>query len=556
MATNKKPAKKPTPSEKKSFSQRLLDGIERVGNKVPHPVLMFLYLIIGVVLLSHVLYLAGVSVTEEIAVPLVAPQLEADDFVDSSEPLSGVTVDDPYEIEYEIKEQTIPVQSLLTVDGIRFIFTSFVGNFASFTVVAVVLVAMVGVGIAEEAGLMSALIRRIVKVTPRHILTFVLVLVGVLSSVATDAGYLILIPLGALAFMSVGRHPLAGIAAAFGGVSAIFAVNIFIAPVDAMITEITNEAILIAGGEPITIVANYYFAVASTLILSIVATLVTDYIIEPRLGSYTPPSDLHLEEKQDKAAEAAETKGLKYALYAFLGMAAFVLLITLPAGAPLRDVETGSIIGNTPFMNSLVFIITLFFLFAGLGYGVGAKTFKSSADVINGVNKTFASLAGLIFMLLMISQFIAFFNFTNIPQVIAVSMASSLEQADIGSLPLLLGFILVIMLLNIIIPNVVPKWAIFAPIFIPVFMRLDVAPQTVLAAYRLGDSPTNVITPLMVYLPFVLTIVQRYQKDAGIGTVIALMIPYTVIIAVVWIVLFIIWFVLGIPLGPGYPVTM
>lgn len=555
MAKKKASQKKETTANK-SFSQKLLDGIERVGNKVPHPVLMFLYLIIGVVVLSHVLYLAGVSVTEEIAVPIVTQEVEAEDYIDSSEPLAGSLPDDPYELDYEIQEQTIPIQSLLTIDGIRFIFTSFVSNFASFSVVAVVLVAMVGVGVAEEAGLMSALIRRIVKVTPRQLITFILVFVGVLSSVATDAGYLILIPLGALAFMSVGRHPLAGIAAAFGGVSAIFAVNIFIAPVDAMITEITNEAILLAGGEPITIVANYYFAVASTIVLSIVAALVTDYVIEPRLGAYTPTADVPQEEVQDKAAEAAETRGLKYALYAFLAMLVFVLLITLPPGAPLRDPDTGSIIGNTPFMTSLVFIITLFFLMAGLGYGIGAKTFSSSADVISGVNKTFAGLAGLIFMLLMISQFIAFFNFTNIPQVVAISMAASLEQADIGALPLLLGFVLVIMLLNIIIPNVVPKWAIFAPIFIPVFMRLDVAPQTVLAAYRLGDSPTNVITPLMVYLPFVLTIVQRYQKDAGIGTVIALMLPYTLIISVVWIVLFIIWFVLGIPLGPGYPVTM
>ena len=177
------------------------------------------------------------------------------------------------------------------------------------------------------------------------------------------------------------------------------------------------------------------------------------------------------------------------------------------------------------------------------------------ATSFDGVTKTFASLAGLIFMLLMISQFIAFFNYTNMPQVVAIWMADALEQANIGALPLLIGFVLVIMLLNFIIPNVVPKWAIFAPIFIPVFLRLGVTPQTVLAAYRLGDSPTNVITPLMVYLPFVLTIVQRYQKDAGIGTDIALMLPYTRIIAVAWIVLFIVWFVVGIPLGPGYPVS-
>ena len=542
----------PEAGGKKSASQKLLDGIEKIGNKVPHPVLMFLYLIIIVMVLSHILYLLGVSVTEEIAVPVSEAAVETY-YLDSTEPEITLS-QEPYDTDFEIEQQTIAIQSLLSVDGIRFIFTSFVSNFASFSVVAVILVAMVGVGVAEEAGLMGALIRKVVKVTPRQWITFILIFVGVLSSVATDAGYLILIPLGAVAFLSLGRHPLAGVAAAFGGVSAIFAVNILIAPVDAMLTEITNEAIVLAGGQPITIVANYYFAVASTLILSIVAAVVTDRIIEPRLGKYEG-SRVVDETEQDETAVAAESKGLRYSLYAFLGILVAVLLITLPPGAPLRDPETGAIIGNTPFMTSLIFIITLMFLIAGLGYGIGAKTLTSSADVIKGVTKTFASLAGLIFMLLMISQFIAFFNYTHMPQVVAIWMADALEQANIGALPLLLGFILVIMVLNFIIPNVVPKWAIFAPIFIPVFLRLGVTPQTVLAAYRLGDSPTNVITPLMVYLPFVLTIVQRYQKDAGIGTVIALMLPYTLIISVVWIVLFVVWFVLGIPLGPGYPVS-
>ena len=538
---------------KKPLSERLLDGIERVGNKVPHPVLMFLYLIIIVVVLSQILAMMGVSVTEEIAVPVIG-ELEGTYFIDSAEP-GMLYPEDPYDTEFEIQRVTIAVQGLLSVEGLRFIFTSFVSNFASFSVVAVIFIAMVGVGVAEEAGLMGALIRNIVKVTPLALITFILIFVGVLSSVATDAGYLILIPLGAIAFRSIGRHPLAGVAAAFGGVSAIFAVNILIAPVDAMLTEVTNEAILLAGGQPITIVANFYFASVSTILLSIVAAVVTTRIIEPRLGVYVPEADEVQEEAQDETAVAAEQKGLRYALYAFLGILAFVLLITLPPGAPLRDPDTGAIIGNTPFMTSLIFIITLMFLFAGIGYGIGAKTITGSADVIKGVTKTFAGLAGLIFMLLMISQFIAFFNYTNLPQVVAIWMADALEQANIGALPLLIGFIVVIMLLNFIIPNIIPKWAIFAPIFIPVFLRLGVAPQTVLAAYRVGDSPTNVITPLMVYLPFVLTIVQRYQKDAGIGTVIALMLPYTLAIAVVWILLFIVWFVLGIPLGPGYPVS-
>jgi aminobenzoyl-glutamate transport protein len=207
-------------------------------------------------------------------------------------------------------------------------------------------------------------------------------------------------------------------------------------------------------------------------------------------------------------------------------------------------------------MDSLVFIITLLFLIAGLGFGRGAKTLNGATDAIAGIERAFAGLASLMFLLLLISQFIAYFNYSNMPTVVAVKMADLLERADIGAIPLLIGFVLVIFLLDIIIPGALPKWAIFAPIFVPLFIRLDVAPQTVLAAYRLGDSPMNVITPLMVYLPFIVIVAQRYKKDAGVGTIISLMIPYTVIVLVAWLVFFAAWFLLGIPMGPGYPASL
>jgi aminobenzoyl-glutamate transport protein len=534
----------------------MLDAIETVGNKVPHPVLMFLYLILIIMVLSHIFFMMGVSVTEEIAIPVPQEVLQ-----DLRHGLGGSIV--AYDVytqqqveipDYFIEEQTIPIQSLLTVDGLRFVFSSFVANFAGFGVIAVTLIAMAGVGVAEQAGLMAALIRQLVRVAPRQLIAFVLVLVGVLSSIASDAGYLILIPLGAAAFLTLGRHPLAGMAAAFAGVSAIFAVNVLITPIDSMITEISNEAIAMAGGSPITVTANFYFSIVSTLVLAIVAAVITTRIIEPRLGPYDPAQADPTVAEEGDSAEQNEARGLRFALFGFLGMAAIVLLLSLPPGAPLRDPTTGRLIGTTPFMDSLIFIISLIFLVSGIGYGIGAKTISGSDDVINAVTKTFAGLGGLIFMFLMIAQFIAFFNYTNMPRVAAVNLANILEQANIGALPLLIGMILVIVFLNLIIPGVVPKWAIFAPVFIPLFIRLDVAPQTVLAAYRIGDSPTNVLTPLMVYLPFIVVVAQRYQKDAGLGTVIALMLPYTLVITVVWLVLFILWVLLGIPLGPGYPV--
>jgi aminobenzoyl-glutamate transport protein len=559
------PDGEPEPASDRTFSQRMLDGIERVGNKVPHPVIIFLYLIGAVIVISAILGALGVEVTEERLQPglsVAEPQWVGG----SDRPVTQAEFDDyGIQIEYVLVEEDVPVRSLLSVDGLRFIFTSFVGNFASFSVVAVIIVAMIGVGVAEQAGLMAALIRALVNAAPRQLLTFVIVLIGILSSVATDAGYLILVPLGAAAFLSVGRHPLAGIAAAFGGVSGVFAVNILIAPVDALVTEITNEAIAVVDPEAtITITANLYFGIVSTIVLAIVVTLITERLIEPRLGTYNPDEATDVETGQEMPVpedapeidKANTSRGLRYGLYGLLGAVAVIALLTLLPGAPLRDPVDGSIIGNTPFMDSLIFLITLIFLVCGITYGIGARTISGSTDVINAITKTFAGLAGLIFMLLVISQFIAFFNYTNMPRVLASSLATVLSQADVRPTFLLVGFIVVIALLNILIPNVVPKWAIFAPMFVPLFSELGIAPQTVLAAYRVGDSPTNVITPLMVYLPFILLVAQRYQKSAGLGTIISLMIPYSIIILIVWIILFVAWFLLGLPLGPGYPVDI
>ena len=545
----------PNPEDKASFSNRMLDGVERLGNKVPHPVLMFLYLIIFIIVISQVLAIFDVSVSEQIAVPVPA-ETELSYYEDTTGTIQETSTypDDP---EFEIQEVTVSVQGLMDVDGIRFIFTTFVSNFAGFGVIAVAFIAMLGAGAAEGAGLMDALIRKLVASAPQSMITFLIILVGALSSVASDAGYLILIPLAAVAFYTLGRHPIAGMAAGFAGVAATFAVNIIPQPIDAMLAEIANESIALAGGESLSVVNNYYFSVVSMILMCVVATFVTERIIEPRLGPWDP-SDMA--QSDDSASEdsalspEAEARGLRYALFGFLGMLAVILLATIPSGAPLRDPVTGDIIGNTPFMDSLLFIIALFFLISGICYGIGAGTVKSSDDVIQAITKTFSGLGGLVFMFLMIAQFIAYFNYTHLPQVIAISLADVLERAAIPAIPLLVGFIVVILLLDLIIPGVIPKWAIFAPVFIPIFIRLDVAPQTLMAAYRIGDSPVNTLTPLMVYFPFIVTVAQRYKKDSGIGTIVSLMIPYAGIMAIVWILLFVVWFALGIPWGPGYPV--
>ncbi|MGO2540878.1 AbgT family transporter [Specibacter sp. AOP5-B1-6] len=548
---------KPKSAGQGNESGRFLNSIERLGNRIPNPTIMFVYLIALVAVLSAILSWANVKVTDTVLTPVPTEQLQhLNDALGGTlvpfDTSTGMAVTLP---EYTVSEQTFAVHNLLSADGLQVFFSSFVDNFAAFSVVAVVLVAMAGVGVAEHAGLMAALIRKIVNVAPRWSLAFILIFVGVLSSVASDAGYLILIPLSAAAFLSVGRHPLAGMAAAFAGVGAIFGVNLLITPSDSMMTEITNEALGNIGAAPLSVTANFYFSIVCSVVLTLVAVLVTVKIVEPRLGKYEMSDPLAANSEED-VDEAAESRGLKFALWSFLGVAVVILALSLPPGAPLRDTETGQLIGATPFMASLIFIISLAFLICGIFYGLGAKTLRGGDEVVGAISKTFASLGGLLIMFLMIAQFIALFNWTNLPTIAAVEAAQLLEQASIPAVLLLIAFILVIFLLDIILPGLVPKWAIFAPIFLPIFASLDVAPQTLLAAYRVGDSPMNVLTPLMVYLPFIVTIAQRYKKDAGIGTVIALMIPYTLWILVAWIALFAAWFLLGIPWGPGAPVNM
>ena len=536
-----------------------LGWIERVGNKVPHPAIIFLALIVGVIVLSAVLAWADVSVTTEVAEPEDTPVSQE---YNGGTSYPSLEHDPEVAIpEYTVRTETIEVESLLSGDGIRYIFTTAVQNFNDFGVVAVILVAMIGVGVAEEAGLIAALIRKMVQVAPAGAITFIIVLLGGISSVASDAGYLVLIPLGAAAFASLGRNPLVGIAAAYAGVSASFFVNVLITPADGIITEVTNE--IMAGvapdAAPLNVTHNFYFAVVSTLFTAAVMTVLTERYIEPRAGKWDPserPADAPVDHVPTGDELSHESRGLRMAgIYSLVAIAIISALTFLP-NAPLRNPETGEIFGNSPFMSSLLFIISMLFLAAGLGYGSGSGSLTGATNVINAIIKTFNGLGGLIFLMLLIAQFIAFFNYSNISNVVATQLADLLGQADIGALPLLIGFILLVVVIDMIMPGVIPKWAIIAPIFIPLFYNLGIAPQTLVAAYRVGDGPVNVITPLMVYLPFIILVCQRYRASAGMGTVISLMIPYTVVVLVTWTLLFTGWYLLEIPWGPGSPVQL
>jgi len=514
-------AKKELIAEKEAPSG-FLATVERVGNMVPHPAIIFFILIGIVIALSVIFGLMGTTVT-----------------FDGYDAASG-----------DIIEQTASVRNLLAPDGIRFMLTSPVANFLGFTGVGVILVAMIGVGVAEESGLIATLVRKMVAAAPRSIFTFMIVMVGVLSSIAADAGYLVLVPLAAAAFHSMGRHPLAGLAAGFSGVAAVFLVNVFITPTDALLVEVTNDAIrAVNPAAQISVVGNLFFMIVSSIVMGIICTVLTERFVEPRLGPYTGGVPV----EAATGLSGSEQLGLKYAGRALLG---FVLVIGLLTAPPLpwgilRNQETGGIMAGSPFMSGLIILISLLFLVVGYAYGRGAGTIANVTAAIGLIVKTWSNLAGMIFLLFVIANFIAFFNYTNLATVLAVNLAEFLQTVPIGMTGYIVIFVVVVAIIDIILAGALAKWAILAPVFVPLFMQLGGDPNLALAAYRVGDSPMNVITPLNVYLAVMVGFAQKYQMDAGIGTIVALMLPYTVVLLVLWTLMLVLWYAVGLPLGPG-----
>lgn len=513
-----KPAATAKDAGPKTGMQKVLDVVERVGNKVPHPAVIFLLLILATIVVGHILTMMGAS----------------------------VTFDQDSESTYKIEKVTVAARTLLSGDGIRFMYTTMIPSFMGFTAVGLLIAAMIGAGVAEEAGLVKAIIRKLVIVAPRWSMTYLLVFVGILSSVAADAGYLVLIPLAGIAFMSLGRHPLAGLAAGFAAVAGAFTVNMLIKPLDAVLTQFTNDAIhLVNPNLSLDLTANLWFSIVSVIFLTFIISFITTRMIEPRLGEYTgeKPADA------EAGVTPEESRGLVWAGLALVGTLLVFGLLTLLPNAPLRNQTTGSVIGDSPFMNHLIVLIMVLFLTTGAAFGLGSGKMKGITDIVKAIEKSLGGLGGLLLLLFIISQFIAYFNYTNMATIMAVKMADMLGSGNIHPSLLLLAFIIVVMILDLLITGAIAKWAIFAPVFVPIFVRLGVDPAAVLAAYRIGDSPINMITPLNAYFAMVVVFAQKYQKDAGVGTVVALMLPYVVGISVLWTVLFLVWYTLGLPFG-------
>ncbi|TCR66339.1 AbgT family transporter [Bosea sp. BK604] len=507
----------------KTTMQKFLDTVEKVGNMVPHPVVIFLILIGIVIVLSAVLSLFGAAV--------------------SFERINAET--------HQVERATTEIRSLLNIDGIRFMYSSLIPNFMGFTAVGLMIVAMIGAGVAEESGLVTALIRKLVIVSPGWALTYILSFVGIIASIAADAGYLVLIPLAGIAYLAVGRHPLAGLALGFAAVAGAFTVNMLIKPLDAVLVEFTNDAAhLVDPNRSIGLASNVWFSFASVLFLTVVIAFITDRVVAPRLGTYDPALAAEgTTTEQGAALSEQESRGLRFAGLGLLALIAVFCLLTLPSGAPLRNPTTGELIGNSPFMNGLIALIMLMFLVTGWAYGIGAGTLKTLPEVIAAIEKSIKNLGGTIFLFFVLSQFVAYFTYTNMGTVMALSLSGVLQSANIGALPLLLGFIVVVAIIDLLLTGAIAKWAIFAPVFVPLLMKLGVEPEAVLAAYRVGDSPMNAITPLNAYFALVVGFAQKYDKSAGVGTIVSLMLPYVVWIFVLWTALFAVWKMLGLPWG-------
>ena len=492
-----------------SFASRLLDRIERAGNRLPHPTTLFVFLSLLIIALSWLTQTLGVSAIH---------------------PVTG---------------SNIEVLNLVSGEGFRKIITHMVTNFTGFAPLGTVLVAMLGIGIAEYSGLIGTLLRKLVLAAPPRLLTFFVVLAGILSSLAADAGYVVLIPLAGLVFLSANRHPIAGITAAFAGVAGGFSANLMIGPVDAILSGISTEAVaLVNPSYEVNAAANLYFIIASTFFISLIGAWITEKIVEPRLGHYEGGF------QEVSSLTHSERRGLRFAGVTSLILTGLVLLCVYPENAILRHPDTGSIL-KSPFMGGIVTIIAFYIGLAGMAYGIGAKTIKNDHDVIKSMEISMATMASYLVLMFFAAQFVNYFSWTNLGLITAVTGSDWLKSLQVGPVALMVIFILFSASINLVVGSASAKWSIMAPIFVPMFYLLGISPEVTQAAYRVGDSSTNIITPLMPYFAIVVAFVAKYDEKAGIGTIIAAMLPYSILFLFSWAAMFGLWISLDIPLGPG-----
>ncbi len=515
------------PENQKGWFNRFLASVEFLGNLLPHPITLFAIFCVAIVIFSGIADWAGLSAID--------PRPE------------GSKGRDP--------DGVIEVVSLLSADGLTKIVTGLVTNFTGFAPLGTVLVALLGVSVAEHSGLLAASMRGLVMGASKRLVTFMIVFAAILSNTASELGYVVLIPLAAMIFHSLGRHPLAGLAAAFAGVSGGYSANLLLGTIDPLLSGITTPAAqIIDPGYEVSPDANWYFMVVSVFLIATLGTLVTEKIVEPRLGKYNPDeASIDLDSQQIDHLSDLEKRGLKWAGVALAVTVGLLMLTIVPSDGILRHPDTGLIAGS-PFLKGIVVFIFVTFAVPGFVYGRVVGTMKNDRDVINAMSKSMSSMGMYIVLVFFAAQFVAFFKWTNLGTILAINGAAFLQAINLTGPEIFVFFIFMCAFINLTLGSSSAQWAATAPIFVPMLMLVGYAPETIQAAYRIGDSVTNLITPMMSYFGLILAVASKYKKDMGIGTLVATMLPYSMIFMVGWIVLFYVWvFLLGMPVGPNSP---
>lgn len=496
---------------------RVLDTVEAVGNRLPDTLTLFVLLAVIIVVASWLCAHAGVSVLH---------------------PRDG---------------SLITATNLLNRDGVRRMFTEAVKNFTGFAPLGTVLVAMIGMGLAERTGLLEVSLRALVGNIPARLLTVTVVFASMLAHLGADAAIVLMPPLGAMIFAAAGRHPLAGMAAAFAGVSGGFSANVLPSTLDVLLAGLTQAAMdasRLLPGYSVQLLGNYVFLFVATPVLILSGAWVTERIVEPRLGKWTG------EREALRALTSAERRGLRWAFASLFALAALYVVLIAPAWAPLRLPGASLLERMKPAFDSMVVLLTLLFLVPGLAYGLGAGTVRSDRDVATMTGEAMGAMGLYIVLSFVAAQFVNYFAWSNLGTIIAVSGAAFLKSVGLNGGPLLVVFVLFAATLNLFITSASAKWAILAPVFVPMFVLLGFTPEATQAVFRIGDSCTNIITPMLPYIPFILIVARRYDPRAGSGTLITLMLPYSVVFLVLWTTLLLVFFAFGWPIGPGVHILL
>jgi aminobenzoyl-glutamate transport protein len=496
--------------------KKSLDWIEVVGNKLPHPATLFALLAVLVVIASWLAELFS------------------------------------FQAIHPADHSIITVNNLLSPTGLRWIYTHVVLNFVTFPPLGYALTAMIGIGIAEGSGLFSAMIKALVLHAPTRLITASIVFAGVLSSIGGGAGYVILIPLGAMIYHAIGRHPMAGLAAAFCGVSGGFGANLMVGANDAILAGLSEAAAqIIDTTATVNPTVNYYFMFVSTFVITAVGTWITEKIIEPRLGEYTGSAKRAFVEQ----LTSREKKGLTGAFIGLLGVIILLAFAVIPDGAILRNPESNGVL-DSPFFGGIIVGILIFFMVPGLIYGLIVGTIKNDRDFMKHITESMKPFLNYIVLVFFAAQFVYFFKYSRLGIILAIHGAEFLRNIGLTGIPLIIAFVLLSAFINLFMGSASAKWAIMAPVFVPMFMLLGYNPALIQVAFRIGDSTTNLITPMMSYFALIVTFSQKYDEKYGIGTIIATMMPYTIFFLIVWIILLCIWMCTGLPLGPGGPLYL